>query len=208
MFIDDSFDTQRLVLGCVRSPNRYSIEEVVALTRTDLRREGRNRKRPYKIHEFSDYELHHSYPRIKRMLLDRLANYYYSKNLYTRRRDVEILSVWAARNKALSERYVYVVLLLRLLSVACGPLEGFPLPRSCTVVVDMYGDRVFRTRLIDRVREAFPEMSLRFDLSAKVKGLQVADLVTGTIRRALGGEDLSSYAIIEPIVRHSQEVKL
>lgn len=207
VFIDESFDEKIFLMAAIRSTNRDSIEECVKQTRSYLRKQKKGGNPVPNIPEFKEYVLHHSYPKIKYYLLNRLVNYYFNNdNSYFQRHEVEILYVWAKYNQKniLNDWYLYLA--QNLLTIIKLPINSFAQPRYYNIYFDLFGDEIFRQKLKNSCQQTFPEYRISFSSSSQIKGLQTVDIVAGTIRRFISEGDTSGYEIIKPLIKESKQI--
>lgn len=209
IFIDESF-AGIYVMGAVVGP-RNEVEEAVRIVRSHIMNKNKNikGKRKIELSEIKDSKIHRKYYEIKKMLLENLAICRMRRN--QERDNVRIYAVYMRQEnvRGLTEKEIYKRLSKELLQRIISKIEDDEIEITFDVYFDQYGEDMFRKQLYDEILGEYPDkqISLTHVPSETDKAIQVADIVTGTIRRHLTGEDRNGMDIIINRVALIEEIK-
>jgi hypothetical protein len=212
IYIDESEDTDRFLVGGIVTTNRDSLLDAIFDTRRFIKsKKGLSDKTKQKLlNELKDYYLNSSFEDIK---TEFLKNILYAKiksknkaksNTVTFKNNIKIICAYYQKidleyfNQQRKED-VYIKCVLEILNQVNGLDAEVQLIYD--MVYDELGDKSFRKKLEDRIKEQHSNVNLiRAGKSNEIKELQAADICIGCVRRNLNGENLDNYSIIAPSV--------
>lgn len=175
------------------------VEETIRIARGEIKRINKTRPPGKKISlpELKDSDIHRAYPRIKQLVLENLVCI---KGMNGQPRDdVKIFAVYIKAQDAAGKKQadIYRALTLELTKRIVKHATDNEIDIQFDVYFDHYGEQHFREGLYEEIKYMFPDkkISLTHVSSHGVKAIQVADVVTGTVRRYVSGEDLNSLQV-------------
>ncbi len=194
LYIDESYDKQRFVMGAIKTSTERDACYPVTLTRNWIRRVNKDRKAKGKIiiNEFKDNVIHGLYPEVKDYILCAISNM-----------PIEIYAVVYPMDQ--SPEVIYKHAAIELIK-QCLP----PKRELIRVIFDQYKDEVYRRSLYAQINEQYGNIisELTHRRSDNTGGIQVSDIVTGTIRRYLAGDDVDRYKKISLLVKTIRETTI
>lgn len=205
LVIDESQDRKHFVLAGVLLRDQSTAADIVGDMRTAARRAK------VFLKEFHETELHRYQPRLLTRHLEMLSFApRRPKRRPAPREGVKLLGAYYAKVPREGEsltrdrlRMVYAALFQAIVSAL--PEESQAIEVACD---HFTGDFSVRPQLEVIVQRRF-KGSLEFAESSQVKGLQLADLVAGTVRRYLAEEDNGGrFQILAPILHYLQPVRV
>lgn len=201
VYIDESQDSERFVLGAVTAPDLVSLMATIGRFRTISRR------LQIPVREYHEFDLHRDHPRLLTRVLEEMSLWKRKKRRPVPRRDLQILATYYL--KAPSEQHGTALIHDRMLTVYRETFRAlvWALPLTPQHEVDIVCDRFEGCDALLASLQAIvlgrTAGRLRFADSVIDKPLQLADLATGTIRRHLGGDgNEGRFRFIEPILHH------
>lgn len=190
LFIDESFK-DIYVMAAVVGP-RSEVEETIRNIRSRIRKNNKGRHhKQIVIPEIKDSLIHRKFPEIKKALLE---NLFFPKGMQSKRREnfkVYALYVEIKKSNGFSETEIYKKLAIALLQRVIADCTDKEIDICFDVYFDQYGEQIFRDKLYKEISCMFSgkTISLTHVSSQQDKAIQATDVVTGTIRRHLTGED-------------------
>lgn len=128
------------------------------------------------------------------------------------RENISIYSVFLDNKDAckISQIDSYKILSMELIRIIVSSYEGNQNCFHFDVYFDQYGEHIFRQKLYQDLYKEFSgkKLSLTHVSSKKMKAIQTADVVTGSIRRYLTGEDRKSLEIFRQNLRVMEQVEI
>lgn len=196
IFIDESYDStdgpggnRFFVLAALKAENIEVLSSAIKEVRKKIREYNHNCKGKKKImlQEIHEHEVHSKYPIVKKWVLH---------SLFYERRKVEIYAVWFNMNQVKFsnevERYKFMA---KELLILCGVQD------VNQVNFDIFLDDFKREKhtqqeqikayLINELGQ--PNLTIEFKSSQNFFPLQATDIVAGTFRRNLHGQDPFNY---------------
>lgn len=207
VFVDESQDAERFVLGAVASKDLVALNATVGSFRTITRHLNLT------IREFHEVDLHRDHPRLLTRVLETMTTIRRKKRRPTLRHDLQIVASYYL--KAPSERDGSALRHTRLLHVYQETFRAlvWALPIAPQDTVDIVCDRFEGGEEIlsslQRILGSRVAGRVEFADSVRTKPLQLADLSAGTIRRYLGGDlNEGRFRFIEPLLYHLGVVRV
>lgn len=206
IFIDESFK-DIYVMGAVVG-TRQDVEETIRITRGYIKKYNKTNKKKIKLPEIKDSEIHRYFPKLKKMVLENLV-WVKNKRRKNLREDVRIFAVYILKEDAehLTEPEIYKKLALKLLQLILSIYDDKEININFDIYFDQYGEKVFIDSLYEEIKMSFSDKKLNLThvSSTQDKAIQTADVVTGTVRRYLLGEDRESLKVFAQnlhIIKH------
>lgn len=201
IFIDESQDRDRFVLGAVVA------DEVVSLNATVGRFRTLSRHLRIDVREYHEFDLHRDHPRLLTRVLEEMSLWKRKKRRPVPRKDMRIVATYYL--KAPSEGRGTALVHNRMLAVYRETFRSlvWALPLAPQDTVDVVCDRFEGCASLVPALEAIlltrAAGTVHFADSVLEKPLQLADLTTGTIRRHLAGErNEDRFRFIAPLLHH------
>lgn len=208
VFIDESFKGI-YVMGAVVGP-RQDVEDTIRIARAFIRKHNKNNHKKINLPEIKDSEIHRKFPDIKKMVLENLATIKSMKN--KPRENVKIYSVYLPGEEieGITDTIAYKLLAIELIKriIPAGKEEEINI--TFDVFFDQYGEVIFREKLYGEILNMFPDkkINLCHVSSAQDKAIQTADVITGSIRRYLTGEDRESLKVFREMLTVMDPIKI
>ena len=207
IFIDESFK-DIYVMGAVVG-SRHEVEETVRITKAFITKHNKSGKKKINLPEIKDNIIHRKFPVIKQMVLNNLTKIKSMKG--KQRTGIKIYAVYFLEEQTtkLSSKDIYKMLTIGLLEKVLASYDEEEITVCFDVYFDHYGEKLFREQLYKEIKSNFPnkKINLTHVSSEQDKAIQTADVVTGTIRRYLIGEDRDSLEVFRHLLHVIEPIK-
>lgn len=201
VYIDESQDQERFVLGAIVA------DEVVTLNATVGRFRTISRNLQVAVREYHEFDLHRDHPRVLTRVLEEMSVWKRKKRRPVLRTDIKVVATYYL--KASTEGHGTALAHQRMLTVYRETFRSliWALPLRPQDTVDVVCDRFEGCAALEPTLEAIllsrVAGTVRFADSVLEKPLQLADLTTGTIRRHLADDpNEGRFRLIAPLLHH------
>lgn len=198
VYIDESEDEQRFVVGGLIIEDNNRLLSSIYRTRKYIKSKKGipNRIKQKLLNELKEHFLHRRYNDIKKEFI---------KNLLCENKDtINFFGAYYAKRKyehfdQERKEKVYEACIIEILNTLINPVTiQEEIDNNFSITYDQFGGYKLNIALQEMVQKQYKNICIfKAGDSQVTKELQVADIIVGCLRRALGNEDLESFELIQ-----------